>query len=55
LAVLLSYLIPGNIAFKIVTLLGTFSLSLTSYFALKIINREIKAEIMAVISLFSFS
>jgi uncharacterized membrane protein len=52
LAVLLSYLIPGNIAFKIVTLLGTFSLPLTSYLALKIINREIKSEIMAVISLF---
>jgi uncharacterized membrane protein len=54
LAVLLSYLIPGNIAFKIVTLLGTFSLPLTSYLALKIINREIKAEIMAIISLFFF-
>jgi hypothetical protein len=54
LAVLLSYLIPDNIAFKIVTLLGTFSLPLTSYLALKIINREIKAEIMAIISLFFF-
>ncbi|GAB5045772.1 6-pyruvoyl-tetrahydropterin synthase-related protein [Thermodesulfovibrio sp. TK110] len=53
LSVLLSYLIPENIAFKIATLLGTFILPLSSYLCLKIIGKEkIMPEAAAILSLF---
>ncbi|WP_353685136.1 6-pyruvoyl-tetrahydropterin synthase-related protein [Thermodesulfovibrio sp. 3907-1M] len=53
LSVLLSYLIPANIAFKIATLLGTFILPLSSYFCLKTIGKEkVMPEVAAILSLF---
>jgi len=51
-AVFLSYFIPHNISFKIVTLFGTFIMPLTSYLSLKILNKKTKAEIAGILSLF---
>jgi len=51
-AVILSYFIPDNISFKIITLLGTFIMPLTSFLSLKILNKKTKTEIAGILSLF---
>jgi hypothetical protein len=51
-AVILSYFISDNISFKIITLLGTFIMPLTSFLSLKILNKKTKAEIAGILSLF---
>jgi len=40
LALFLSYFIPDHVAFKVITLLGTFLLPLTTYLSLRIITRD---------------
>ena len=47
LASLLSYIIPASISFKIITLLGTFLLPLSTYFALKVLGFRFPTPIVS--------
>uniref|UniRef100_A0A7V5XFW9 Membrane protein 6-pyruvoyl-tetrahydropterin synthase-related domain-containing protein n=1 Tax=Thermodesulfobacterium geofontis TaxID=1295609 RepID=A0A7V5XFW9_9BACT len=50
--ILLSYFIADNISFKLITLLGTFILPLTSYLCFRILNKNSIPEIAGILSLF---
>jgi uncharacterized membrane protein len=47
LASLISYIIPAAISFKIVTILGTFLLPITTYFSMKILRFEFPIPIIS--------
>jgi len=54
LAVILSYLIPINVAFKLVTLLGTFMLPVCVYLCLKILKMKHPIPVIGMIFSLSF-
>jgi hypothetical protein len=54
LAVLLSYLISLNVAFKIITILGTFLLPLATFFSMKLMKFNFPMPIIATILIFPF-